>query len=125
MYHITLKILDMHILMCGFIHIPTGMIIPREILTFALRAVLMTAVRTSLIRMVMSAATTAFTVSRIPTGGALRTFTVTSTVRVKCTRVVTSTTAVGLSAIPTETTTPSTLLHVLGVIYVKREEMTL
>lgn len=24
MYRITLKILDMHILMCGFIHIPTG-----------------------------------------------------------------------------------------------------
>ena len=32
---------------------------------------------------------------------------------------------VAVSHIPTETKTPSTFLHVLGVIYVKREEMTL
>ena len=124
MYRIILKILDMHILMYGFIHIPTGYILHQEKLSLALRTVSTTSattMRTTLARMV----TSMIILSTIPTGGTLRTFTVTSTVRVKCTRVVTSTTAVGLSAIPTETKTPSTFLHVLGVIYMKREEMTL
>ena len=56
---------------------------------------------------------------------ALRATSATAAVCVECIRMVFSAT-IGISPrLPTETKTPSTLLHVLGVIYVKREEMTL
>ena len=105
-----------------------------KISNFALRTVLVTTLhimfsrmvasaRVMLSRVVTSAATTTVWIG-IPAGGALRTLT-TATVCVVCSWMVTFTTTFGISAIPTETKTPSTLLHVLGVIYMKREEMML
>lgn len=94
MYRITLKILDMHILMCGFIHIPTGYFYQEKNLK---------------IRSPFSYLSGSYRY-----GGCL----------VESDGYVYGG-GVGVEGSCGNKKTPSTLLHVLGVIYMKREEMML